>query len=68
MPPRLPILFRCPHCSSTQSRLLEARGTFDETARRVRECLTCWRRYTTKEEVEGVILSPRPKQKNTPAP
>jgi transcriptional repressor NrdR len=50
---RPPILFTCPHCGSSQSRVIDARGSWDaDEARRVRECLICHRRFTTTETID----------------
>lgn len=44
---------RCPHCESTEDRVIESRTLADGTAiRRRRECLSCGYRYTSYERVE----------------
>jgi transcriptional repressor NrdR len=45
---------RCPFCQARDSRVLDSReqGAGDAIRRR-RECLSCHRRYTTHERVEG---------------
>lgn len=48
---------RCPHCTSSDSRVLESRQIEDDTClRRRRECNGCARRFTTYERVETVPL------------
>ena len=54
MADRLPIAFTCPHCNSAQSRVIYGQGAVNgDIARRVRECLICHGRFTTKEMLEA---------------
>ena len=46
---------RCPHCSHSESRVIDSRDTI-ESIRRRRECLHCERRYTTYERVQSNSL------------
>ena len=46
---------RCPHCSTTESRVIDTRSS-GERIRRRRECLSCRKRFTTYERV--VLSSP----------
>ena len=48
---------RCPWCHATDDKVVDSRPADGGVAiRRRRECLTCERRYTTFERVEGVGL------------
>lgn len=48
---------KCPYCGSTDSDVVETRGSEDlDTIRRRRECLECKKRFTTYERVENVNL------------
>lgn len=45
---------RCPRCGSTQSKVIDSRGSKDDrTIKRRRECLDCAHRYTTQESILG---------------
>ena len=46
---------RCPHCSHSQSKVIDSRETVDSIRRR-RECSYCDRRYTTYERVQSNSL------------
>lgn len=44
---------KCPYCNSTDSKVIDKRETEnDELTRRRRECLDCFKRFTTYEKVE----------------
>jgi transcriptional repressor NrdR len=48
---------RCPFCRAPDSRVIDSRElTGGDTIRRRRECVSCGRRFTTYERVEGVSL------------
>ncbi|MEZ5988132.1 MAG: transcriptional regulator NrdR [Planctomycetota bacterium] len=48
---------RCPYCKTDNDRVVDSRSSADGfTIRRRRECLSCARRFTTKERVEEVPL------------
>jgi len=48
---------RCPYCGSKQSRVVDKRdGNDDGNTRRRRECLKCYKRFTTYERIENVEL------------
>lgn len=48
---------RCPYCSFEDSKVLDSRPADEgRTIRRRRECLSCFRRFTTYEKVEEVPL------------
>lgn len=50
---------KCPSCSHPDNRVLESRSALDGV-RRVRECLRCEHRYSTRERLEPNLLdSPR---------
>ena len=45
---------RCPFCHQDNDRVIDSRASEDgEAIRRRRECLSCFRRFTTYERVEG---------------
>ena len=46
---------KCPHCGTTESRVIDTRSS-GERIRRRRECLDCQKRFTTYERV--VLSSP----------
>ena len=46
---------RCPYCASTDSRVIDTRGS-ESGIRRRRECQTCQRRFTTYERVAPLRL------------
>ncbi len=49
---------RCPYCLSNQSKVVDKRAVANgEMNRRRRECLSCGKRYTTYERVEGVNIT-----------
>jgi transcriptional repressor NrdR len=49
---------RCPHCSSTDNKVVDSRmGKEGDSIRRRRECLKCAGRFTTYERVEDVLPS-----------
>lgn len=57
---------RCPFCTNSDSRVLDSRPYQEKSAiRRRRECLSCYRRFTTFEKVEEapVIVVKRKGQK-----
>jgi transcriptional repressor NrdR len=48
---------KCPYCGSTDSEVVETRGSEEvDTIRRRRECLKCKKRFTTYERIENVNL------------
>jgi len=48
---------KCPYCSCEESKVVDSRSTDDNIAtRRRRECLGCFKRYTTYEKVEDVPI------------
>ena len=48
---------KCPYCSCEESKVVDSRSTEDNIAtRRRRECLRCFKRYTTYEKVEDVPI------------
>lgn len=47
----------CPHCGSTEDKVVDSRDSRDGRAvRRRRECLKCQKRFTTYEMVEDVSI------------
>lgn len=44
---------RCPYCFYEETKVLETREN-DNSTRRRRECLSCEKRFTTRERAEGV--------------
>lgn len=48
---------RCPYCNFEDSRVIDSRTSNEgRVVRRRRECLSCSKRYTTKEHIEEVPL------------
>ena len=48
---------RCPYCKFEDSKVIDSRSSSEgRVVRRRRECLSCERRFTTKEHVEGSPL------------
>jgi transcriptional repressor NrdR len=48
---------KCPYCSYKEDKVVDSRGTAEESAvRRRRECLKCGKRFTTYEYIEEVSL------------
>jgi transcriptional repressor NrdR len=48
---------KCPYCSCDESKVVDSRSTEDNIAtRRRRECLGCFKRYTTYEKVEDIPI------------
>lgn len=48
---------KCPHCGSLEDKVVNSRlAPGGETVRRRRECLDCGQRFTTMEQMEGVLL------------
>lgn len=48
---------RCPYCGFLDSKVLDKRETTDfSTTRRRRECLSCHKRFSTREQVETIDL------------
>lgn len=46
---------KCPFCSHSETKVLDSRPTEDNTSiRRRRECLSCFKRFTTYEKVEDI--------------
>jgi transcriptional repressor NrdR len=46
---------RCPFCSENHDRVVDSRESRDgATIRRRRECLSCGRRFTSYEQIEGI--------------
>jgi transcriptional repressor NrdR len=53
---------RCPFCRHTETRVLDSRDTEESSStRRRRECVSCGRRFTTYERVDGGMMSVRKK-------
>lgn len=47
----------CPNCKAKNNRVIDSRSTADgKSTRRRRECLNCFRRFTTYEFVETISL------------
>ena len=47
---------RCPYCRRGDTKVIDSRGTQEESIRRRRECLDCSRRFTTYERIEEAPL------------
>lgn len=48
---------KCPYCDTRDSKVLDSRPTEEGASiRRRRECLSCKRRFTTYEKIEGVPI------------
>ena len=47
---------RCPFCRHGDTKVIDSRGTQEESIRRRRECLDCSRRFTTYERIEEAPL------------
>lgn len=47
---------KCPYCASTRSKVVDKRNKDEGIVRRRRECLDCYKRFTTYERVENVDL------------
>lgn len=48
---------RCPYCGSADSKVVDKRDSLEESnTRRRRECLKCYKRFTTYERIEHVEL------------
>lgn len=48
---------KCPYCGSYKTRVVDKRDNKDEgLTRRRRECLSCYKRFTTYERVENIEL------------
>jgi transcriptional repressor NrdR len=48
---------RCPYCANTETKVVDKRDNKDEgNTRRRRECLSCFKRFTTYERIENVEL------------
>jgi ribonucleoside-triphosphate reductase (formate) len=46
---------RCPYCNSDESKVVDKRDASEESStRRRRECLSCGKRFTTYEKIEGI--------------
>ncbi len=52
---------KCPYCGSENQKTLETRDSLDNTTRRRKECLNCFKRFTTYEYLETVELMVRKK-------
>jgi transcriptional repressor NrdR len=53
---------RCPFCRHTETRVLDSRDTEESSStRRRRECVSCGRRFTTYERVDGGMMTVRKK-------
>ena len=46
----------CPFCRHGDTKVIDSRGTQEESIRRRRECLQCQRRFTTYERIEEAPL------------
>lgn len=48
---------KCPYCGVEDSKVVDSRSTEDHKAiRRRRECLKCYKRYTTYEKIEDIPI------------
>jgi len=48
---------KCPYCGHKEDKVIDSRGSSEETViRRRRECLKCSRRFTTYEKIEHIPL------------
>jgi transcriptional repressor NrdR len=48
---------KCPYCGFEESKVVDSRSTEDNKAiRRRRECLKCYKRYTTYEKIEDIPI------------
>lgn len=48
---------KCPYCGFEESKVVDSRSTEDSKAiRRRRECLKCFKRYTTYEKIEDIPI------------
>jgi transcriptional regulator NrdR len=48
---------KCPYCTFEESKVVDSRSTEDNKAiRRRRECLKCYKRYTTYEKIEDIPI------------
>lgn len=48
---------KCPYCGFEESKVVDSRSTEDSKAiRRRRECLKCYKRYTTYEKIEDIPI------------
>jgi transcriptional repressor NrdR len=48
---------RCPFCGANEDKVIDSReGTDGVVIRRRRECLSCARRFTTRERIEETPL------------
>lgn len=48
---------RCPYCGSCKTRVVDKRDNREEgLTRRRRECMTCYKRFTTYERIENIEL------------
>lgn len=47
---------RCPYCGNENSKVIDKRDSEEARTRRRRECLRCYKRFTTYERVENVEL------------
>jgi len=47
---------KCPYCGNENSKVVDKRDSEESRTRRRRECLRCYKRFTTYERVENVDL------------
>lgn len=48
---------KCPYCEHKESKVIDSRSTDEgEAIRRRRECLNCFKRFTTYEKIENIQL------------
>ncbi|MGM0500945.1 MAG: transcriptional regulator NrdR [Bacillota bacterium] len=46
---------KCPYCTNLESKVIDSRGTEDNTTiRRRRECIKCGKRFTTYERIDDL--------------
>ncbi|MBD3329653.1 transcriptional repressor NrdR [Candidatus Dojkabacteria bacterium] len=48
---------RCPYCKSNKTKVIDKRDSDEGISRRRRECLRCFKRFTTYERVENVEIN-----------
>ena len=55
--PKGVITMRCPHCNSSETKVVDKRDATEQSStRRRRECLACNKRFTTYEKIEARSL------------
>lgn len=48
---------KCPYCKSQKTKVIDKRDSDEGISRRRRECLRCFKRFTTYERVENVEIN-----------